>query len=261
MNDKQKYWENYLNYWLKRVNDSNVGKYNTEIKDKIANDEVSCAYIDLLYSYCKKKFLKNTILDYGCGAGRFYEKICSLNMEYYGCDIAKSCLEYCKKNYGNIRLKQVTSDKIPWDNNFFDSLFCYGVFDACKQNILLEEILRVLKPNGVALISGKNILFQEEDDDALYAEIAARKNGHPNYFTDFKNMYSQLIDRKIQILETRFFEKRRDSAINKFTHHMPDRFYSWILYIAKPEKYTYIPFSKFSSDYSMTFLSRMKDGR
>ncbi|EAK0806397.1 class I SAM-dependent methyltransferase [Campylobacter coli] len=258
MSSKQEYWENYLSYWLKRVKDSNV-ENNGEAKDKIANDEVSGIYIDLLNSYCKKRFLKNIILDYGCGSGRFYEKICSLGMEYYGCDIAQSCLEYCKKKYSDIRLKQVTNDKIPWDSNFFNSLFCYGVFDACEQNILLGEILRVLKSNGVALITGKNILFHEDDSDALHAEVAARKNGHPNYFTDFRNMYSQLIERKIHILEMRFFERRQDISINKFTYNMPDKFYSWILYISKPDIYTYAPFSNFSSNFSTTFLSSLKN--
>ncbi|WP_233707871.1 hypothetical protein [Helicobacter cinaedi] len=50
--DRQAYWDNYINYWLKRVEDSNT---NTNNEDKMADDSVMEGYIALLTDSLKNE--------------------------------------------------------------------------------------------------------------------------------------------------------------------------------------------------------------
>lgn len=50
--DRQAYWDNYINYWLKRVEDSNT---NTNNEDKMADDSVMEGYITLLTDSLKNE--------------------------------------------------------------------------------------------------------------------------------------------------------------------------------------------------------------
>ena len=50
--DRQDYWDNYINYWLKRVEDSNT---HTNNEDKMADDSVMEDYITLLTDSLKNQ--------------------------------------------------------------------------------------------------------------------------------------------------------------------------------------------------------------
>ena len=50
--DRQAYWDNYINYWLKRVEDSNT---HTDNEDKMADDSIMESYIALLIDSLKNE--------------------------------------------------------------------------------------------------------------------------------------------------------------------------------------------------------------
>ncbi|WP_232501852.1 hypothetical protein [Helicobacter cinaedi] len=59
--DRQAYWDNYINYWLKRVEDSNT---NTNNEDKMADDSVMEGYIALLTDSLKNELGGGAIHDF-----------------------------------------------------------------------------------------------------------------------------------------------------------------------------------------------------
>jgi tRNA (uracil-5-)-methyltransferase TRM9 len=132
-------------------------------KGKMEQEEVWDSIAERWDSYRSRtarevvEFLENKngkILDLGCGSGRNF--VDNKNLEIYGIDFSEKLLEFAKKrNY--VELKKGEGDKIPYDDNFFDSIICFSVLhcidSAEKRKKTAEELFRVLKPGSELLIS------------------------------------------------------------------------------------------------------------
>ncbi|SHI40974.1 Methyltransferase domain-containing protein [Clostridium cavendishii DSM 21758] len=104
------------------------------------------------------------VLDLGCGTGRHVYFMASENIDAYGTDISKDGIEYTTQMLGNhglkADLKVSTVDKIPYENEYFDGLICYGVLYYCSKEeieVAVKEIKRVLKPTGKAFIIVRSV--------------------------------------------------------------------------------------------------------
>ena len=108
------------------------------------------------------EFLKNKtgkILDLGCGSGRHFLKL--KNLKIYGVDFSDEMLKLAEKHAKqknlNIILKKAFSERLPFEDNFFDSaifiatLHCIRTASARKK--ALQELFRVLKLKANALIT------------------------------------------------------------------------------------------------------------
>tara|TARA_Y100000589_G_scaffold326707_1_gene366997 strand:- start:1844 stop:2581 length:738 start_codon:yes stop_codon:yes gene_type:complete len=96
---------------------------------------------------------KKCVLDVGCGYGQwsvamsaFNEKIISLEKSETRIEIAKEYIH--SMNISNINLIYGDAEKMPFDDNSFDAIFCYGVFMFLKHDKALNEFKRVLKNKG-----------------------------------------------------------------------------------------------------------------
>lgn len=177
---------------------------------------------------------KTKVLDLGCGAGRHVYFMANENIDTYGTDISKDGIEYTEgilKQYGlSADLKVASVDNIPYKDNYFDGIVCYGVLYYCDINEInasAKEIFRVLKPNGKALIvvrntddyrysKGKEIekntfLLEEENKE----KCAFNENGMKMHFFNkieieeiFKEFSKIEID---EIIETHESGKYKDS--------------------------------------------------
>lgn len=224
--ENKQYWEEYVKYWIEKVGEANTDKGKN---DKTLSDEV-------LKFYIKKLDMKSEkiVLDYGCGFCRAYkicENICGHN-SYYGIDIAKNPLIKAMEQYPELkeRLMECNGVELPYCDNRFDYIICFGVFDACEQQKVLNELLRVLQINGKILITGKNNYYMEDDEEAYIAEINARKKGHPNYFTNTEILEEQLSN---WIIQKFYFKYRGDFSNKRYLTKKPKQFYEWMYHIEK----------------------------
>lgn len=111
-------------------------------------------------SSISKEFLKNAkgnVLDLGSGSGRHLTKI--KNGKMYLVDFSQKMLDLAKikAKEKNIDAEFVKSDisKLPFENNFFDlgiSISAIHCLPKTKHKKTVEELYRVLKPKGKALI-------------------------------------------------------------------------------------------------------------
>lgn len=249
------YWEDYVSYWENKVSEANL---KDGAKDKTSTDDMMANQVGKLNLKASDIFL-----DYGCGSGRFYYyycKICKNGENYNGVDISRTALEHVLRIYGDMKesqLKETDGVTIPYEDETFDKICCYGVFDACDQEHTLKELLRVLKKEGLLFLTGKNDNYCDDDDEAYIAEVNARKKKHPNSFTDVIDMIEQLKKKGgVEIVEQFFFERRGDVQKNKFITDAGDKkFYEWQLIIKKTNSAS-VSFDKFSDTYSKTFKRR-----
>lgn len=247
-NNKQ-YWDDYVTYWENRVREANNGK---EIKDKTSNDSILEKYYGLL-----NVEEKNMFLDFGCGSGRLYpiyRKKVTVGGHYVGIDISGVCLKHAEKNNEGLKIGENLNEfdglHIPYENDSFDKIMCFGVFDACNQEQIMWELFRVLRTGGWLLITGKNDRYYEDDEGASIAEVNARKKGHPNYFTDVHDMTKQLKEHGVRLLETYYFLRRGDFPKDRAVREMPEIFYEWAYLLEKAEGYKGYRYQKFSDTYS-----------
>lgn len=100
------------------------------------------------------------ILDVATGTGDFAIEALALNPEYIiGVDISDGMLDVGRKKLqdrqldGRIELRQGDSEKLPFEDNFFDAVIvAFGVRNFENLQLGLSEMLRVVKPGGRVVI-------------------------------------------------------------------------------------------------------------
>lgn len=248
--NQREYWENYMDYWTNKVKEANDS--SDQIKDRAPGDIIIDKYIELLEVKSEEKFL-----DYGCGFCRSYPFARDHAIDYYGVDIAQNPLDFAVSLYTELegRLSILDGNRVRYPDSYFNKIFCFGVYDACNQEETLNEILRLLAEDGIALITGKNHNYYDDDKNAFVAEVNARKKGHPNYFTDLEKMILQLEKQGFEIKETRYFIRRNDFAENCYVLNRPESgcFYEFSVLIKKTKKSRITKLQLFSDSYSKTF--------
>ncbi len=104
--------------------------------------------------YLINKFLKsnyNKILDVGCGTGKNIESMAGFG-KVWGIDIEKESIKYCKFR-GLKEIKIVSSDKTGFQSSFFDLVTLLDVLEHTEEEKTLKELKRILKKDGLVLIT------------------------------------------------------------------------------------------------------------
>lgn len=114
------------------------------------------------YSVLKTVLKDKIVLDAACGTGYGSNIIASVAKEVYGIDISQEAIEYANSTFTECRnLKYIKADisKLPFENETFDIVVSFETIehvDADIQNKFLREIKRVLKPDGMLIMSTPN---------------------------------------------------------------------------------------------------------
>ena len=102
------------------------------------------------------------ILDLGCGAGRHVVYLANTNIIPYGADFSASGVAHTKKvleqlNFGDYteNIVEATTYDLPFADDFFDGLICWGVLYYMDSKHILQsikEMSRVLKKDALAIV-------------------------------------------------------------------------------------------------------------
>jgi ubiquinone/menaquinone biosynthesis C-methylase UbiE len=145
------------------------------------------------------------ILDFGCGVGRFSEKLSQLaNGRTIGVDPIKELLDLAKAS-DSVDYKQIIDGRIPIPDDCIDILWICLVLGGIKEDYLREvclpEIKRVLKPDSLVCLientaespSGQYWYFRNTN---WYAELFSEYNLiHVDSYKDLDQDISILIGR------------------------------------------------------------------
>ena len=204
------YWSSsYTDYWKERLNTRN------QFTLAPPSDEVLTSHMIQVPRYGQY------ILDCGCGWGRLFDfyRSHSPSSIIHGVDLSQSMLNDVKLhhlNSSNVFLHHSSAELLPFPDESFDNIFCIATFDCTNQLATLNEFLRVAKNNSFIFITGKNISYCPNDTEALSAEIGARKNSHPNFFTDLHKLCRLLAHAGNHITFLRYFQLRGDFSLNNY---------------------------------------------
>jgi SAM-dependent methyltransferase len=103
------------------------------------------------------------VLEVGSGNGQWLIAFASFSKRVCGIEpnekIRKYSIEKIKEFdvEDKIQLSSAGAENIPYEDQSFDLLFCAGVFMFTKQKLALKEFNRVLKDNGVLLITANGL--------------------------------------------------------------------------------------------------------
>ncbi len=103
--------------------------------------------------------LHGRVLELGCGWGRGVDVLSrEKRIEYHGVDKNKQLISLLQKQYPACTFDRVIlPDLSNYADSSFDFVICFQVIEHLKEDqFLLEEIKRVLKPNGVLYLSTVN---------------------------------------------------------------------------------------------------------
>ncbi|MFN3802833.1 class I SAM-dependent methyltransferase [Belliella pelovolcani] len=136
-----------------------MATYTTEIaSDKLVSDNP--IHQRLLKAYiAAKPMVKGDLLEVGCGEGRGVAELLDAVDSYLGLDKIQEVVDKLQAKYPNVSFRQAVIPpfaNIPSDS--FDTVVSFQVIEHIeKDRLFLEEIYRVLKPGGKAIISTPNI--------------------------------------------------------------------------------------------------------
>jgi D-alanine-D-alanine ligase len=144
--------------WWRQIFNAN---YLRTDGDVVEDPTITKSEIDLfLHALAPSK--ESTILDLCCGQGRHtlelarrgYQNLFGLDRSHYLINRAKSI---CKKEGLKITFKEGDARKLPFSSDKFDYVMIpgnsFGYFESSQDDVkVLQEVLRVLKPNGRLLV-------------------------------------------------------------------------------------------------------------
>ena len=108
---------------------------------KRINEFLSCAN--------EKKSLK--ILEIGAGTGGFTATLLKTGAHVYATDISVKSLQFIKTKYtqyDNLICQEADIEHLPYTDGFFDLVVSSGVLSYGDNEVVLQQIYRVLKKNG-----------------------------------------------------------------------------------------------------------------
>ena len=120
-------------------------------KDNLIYVPYNEVYFKSLMRNSKKGF---KLLEICCGEGQCSEPILENYKDITFADISKNSLDVIKRDFSSymtdsIKFKECNIENLPFDNEIFDIVACAGGLSYGDNNSVLNEIYRVLKPNGV----------------------------------------------------------------------------------------------------------------
>ena len=112
--------------------------------------------------HCAKQLVKGKVaLDIASGSGYGTKILAETAANVYGVDVNEDAVKYAKKTYQapNVEYRVGDGVKIPLDDNSVDVVVTFETIEHIENyQQFVKEIKRVLKPDGLALISTPNDL-------------------------------------------------------------------------------------------------------
>lgn len=118
------------------------------------------------------------IVDVGCGYGRILHELHNLGYTHLtGIDFSEKMVERANRQHPHLHISLQNNPTIDFPNDSFDAVLLFAVLTCITKNeeqlFLLNEIKRILKPNGIIYIN--DFLLNEDDRNLERYEMYQKK--------------------------------------------------------------------------------------
>lgn len=211
LNNIKNNWEDKWNFnnWAKTY-DKAVIEDRGELKIYKNYDLILKSVYNLVHD---SKLKKPIILEIGVCTGNLASKFLNDNCDIIGIDQSREMLSVTKQKYPKLKVRLGEFLKIPYDNKYFDvivSTYAFHHLNEMEKVIAIEEMLRVLKDNGMIVIG--DLMFRSKDDEKDILNELSKKQ-----VEEIKDEYYSYID----FLENEFEKYNRKlkyKRIDKFNY-------------------------------------------
>jgi ubiquinone/menaquinone biosynthesis C-methylase UbiE len=141
--------------------------YAAKYKQLFHNDHGDDCYLNLLANYLA---LGSKILDIGCGSGRDIKTMRQKGFLLTGIDISKKMLELSAVENPDSPLYFMDVTSMEFGEKSFDAIYCFFVLEHLTPKnfkLALQEIRRVLKPNGYFLLVQHDAEVEKDMPDLM----------------------------------------------------------------------------------------------
>lgn len=186
---KELFYDDISDVWSSKINNSETNKrINVIFYDLLSENEVK-----------NKKFL-----EVGCGLGYFSHQASKMGAKVTGIDIGPKLVAINKKLTPKGKFLVSSASKLPFRKDYFDIVLSTEVIEHVDdQKSALKEMCRVLKKNGILVITTPNRIFKPLFDFLSFIRIRPY-HGNENwmYSWDMKEIMSQ---KRLIVKEERYF--------------------------------------------------------
>ena len=108
------------------------------------------------YTFIKPYVRNKVVLDIACGVGYGSNILATTASKVFGVDISDEAISYAKNNYSNDKttFHKGSTSNIPLESKSIDIIVSFETLEHhSEHNEMMGEVLRVLKNNGILIIS------------------------------------------------------------------------------------------------------------
>jgi SAM-dependent methyltransferase len=149
---------------------------------------------------------KDKVLDAGCGNGRLYPALEEKKIDYYGIDNSEQLIKIAKEKYPQVGFQIADILKIPFADNYFDKIYCIAALHHIPSDELrlktMEELKRVLKPNGLLILTVWNLWHRKTIWRQVYRNVIRKIMGKSQL--DAKDILTPWKDQAGKVLAQRY---------------------------------------------------------
>ena len=169
------------------------------------------------YQFARQLIKGKTVLDAACGEGYGSSLLSQAASHVTGLDLDKGAVERASRKYGSEKLsfRAGSIEKLPFEDQSFDAVVSYETIehvDGEIQKQFLSEIRRVLKPDGLLIMSTPN--------KAVYTDLVKGQNQfhvkefYVKEYQDFLHGFFKEIEMFCQYPDVGYFISRENEAFD-----------------------------------------------
>lgn len=120
------------------------------------------------------------VLEIGCGIGSVVFELSKQGFDITGTDISSEAISYGLKKYGDVRLEVQPAETLPYDDESFDVVLSFDLFEHIAQiDRHVSEVRRVLRPSGFYLFQTPN-KYSNAIYETLWTKSLQWRRYHPS---------------------------------------------------------------------------------